>query len=716
MGLVMLENLRIAARRQKRIILIFFLTIFVPSVFLGIFGIRAIRNERYRLAKQLENEHRRAAEYLISQVKENFRELGSELQNLAHSSSVTDRDYAEIKNVGVNQLTDNPLIEFVFIVYKDSKPFFPQFQPISKEKTSLPAKFTRSQLTRLRRAEGYEFEQKKYDLAISIYREIFNQSKDQNLKAQMLANMARTQVKKQDYENAIKNYKTIIDDYKFSLSSSELPLAVFSGLQLVTCYRKLDDSQNAMKTSLSLYRDICEMTWDLTEAQFKTYCSLVNEAIAEIAADSQQEFRDTDFSNELDQLKVLYEGRIEQQQAMKDIEREIIPELRSEALRSSDYTASPHFYAKAIGDNPYLIVSILLPRMEDAEFPGIVGAKTDHEYLTDDVLHRLIENMDFSGETNIVISSLDGMPVLGKKDSNEAQASIAAFFDGNFPPWKIEFFRSSTSSFAGMDLRKSFYFWTIVVLLIVLIFGAVLIVRTVSHEMGVLRIKSDFVSSVSHEFKTPLTSIKTLIERLQGGKIQDKAKMHQYISVIAQDTDKLTRLVGNILDFSKIEEGKREYDFVETDAAQLVSRLIREFQKDEIRKDFLIHLLIQENIPKLTLDKEAFSQALINLLDNAVKFSSDKKEIHIHLSADEENIILEVEDKGIGVPADELDKIFEKFYQGKNALKQTVKGAGLGLTLVKHTVEAHGGRVSVKSKVGEGSTFSLIFPFARKSK
>jgi len=712
----MLENLRLAVQRQKRIILIFFLTIFVPSVFLGIFGIRAIRNERFRVAKQLENEHRRAAEYLISQVKNNFRELGSRLQNLAYSSSVTDRDYAGIKNAVVNQLSENPLIEFVFIAYEDGKPFFPQFQPISKEKMSSLPEFTSSQLARLRRAEGYEFEQKRYDLAISLYRELFNQSKDQNLKAQMLANMARIQVKRQDYENAIKNYKTIIDDYKFSLSSSDLPLAVFSGLQLVTCYRKLGDSQNAMMTSLSLYRDICDMTWDLTEAQFKTYCSLVNEAVAEIVADSQKEFLEADFSKELDQLKVSYEERIEQHRTMKDIEQEIIPDLRSRLVRSSDFASSPHFYAKVIGDTPYLIASVLLPKDEDAEFSGIVGAKTDHDYLTDNVLHRLIENMDFSEKANIIITSLDGRTLLGGKKPSEDQATMAEFFDDNFPPWKIEFFRSSTSGFARMDLRKSFYFWTIVVLLIVLIFGAALIVRTVSHEMGVLRIKSDFVSSVSHEFKTPLTSIRTLIERLQEGKVQDKAKMDQYISVIAQDTDKLTRLVGNILDFSKIEEGKREYDFVETDMAQLVSRQIQEFQNDEIRKDFSIQFLIQEDIPKLTLDKEAFSQALINLLDNAVKFSPDKKEIHVHLSTDEENVILEVKDKGIGIPQDELDKIFEKFYQGKNALKQTVKGAGLGLTLVKHTVEAHGGRVSVKSKVGEGCTFSLIFPVTRKSK
>jgi len=709
----MLENLKLAVKSQKRIILIFFLTILVPSIFLGIFGVRAIKNERFRIAKQLENEHRRAADYLVSQVKNHFRELGSGLQNLAHSSSVTERDYPGIKNAVVGHLSENPLMEFVFIAYGDSEPFFPQFQTARLAKMSSLPEFTGPQLARLKRAEGYEFGQKRYDLAVSSYRELFQQTKDHDLKAQMLANMARVQAKSQDYEKAIENYQAVIAEYRTSSSSSGLPLAVLSGLQLITCYSELGDLENALKTALILYRDLCGMTWDLAEAQFKTYCSLVDEAIVEIDAATRNELTGADFSREMDRLKAVYEERIGQWRAMKDIEQEVIPDLKSRMIRSSDFTSSPWFYSKVVGDTPYLIASVLLLQTEDAELPRIVGAKADHEYLIGNVLSRLIEDMEFSEKTDIVITDLDGRPLLEEIDPNRGQATIVAFFDDNFPPWKIEFFPRSTSGFVGIELRKSFYFWTIVVLLVVLIFGAALIVRTVSHEMGVLKLKSDFVSSVSHEFKTPLTSMRTLIERMQEGKVRDKAKMDQYISVIAQDTDKLTRLVGNILDFSKMEEGKREFDFTETDMLRLVSRQIQKFQKDEFFKDFSIRSQVKGDIPTLSADQQAVSQAMINLLDNAMKFSPDKKEIHVRLSADVKNVILEVEDKGIGIPPDEMDKIFEKFYQGKNAMKQTVKGAGLGLTLVKHTVEAHGGKVSVKSRVGVGSTFSLNFPIHR---
>ncbi len=712
----MLENLKIAARKQKKIILIFFLTILVPSIFLGIFGIRAIRNERFRAAKQMENEYKRAAEYIASQVRICFREFGTAIQNLALSPPVAEKDYPGIKNTLVSHLSEIPLMDVVFVAYEDEEVFFPQFQaPLMSKISSVPS-FEGSQHTKLKRAEKYEFEQKRYDMAFSLYRELYDQSENENLKANMLASMARSQVKNGKYEEAIDNYNTIFEDYKFSLSSSLLPLAVFSGLQVVHCYVELGDSANAMKAALALYREICEMTWNLTEAQFNTYCSLIDEAVAEINPGLKQDSAEREFFEEWSQLSVLRRERDEQWRAMRDIEHNVIPELETRLDRSSVSGPSPLFYTKTVDDNSYLVASVPFPLNAEEDVSGLVGAIADREYLTGHILTELIENQQFSENTDIVISDLSGRSILGNNDESTGSAAITEFFEGNFPPWKIEFYPKKISGLGGIDIKKNFYFWTIVVLLIVLTFGAALIMITIAQEMDVLKIKSDFVSSVSHEFKTPLTSIRTLIERLQQGKVKDKTKMNQYFSVIAQDTDKLTRMVGNILDFSKIEEGKREYDFVETDVAQSVSRQIQEFQKDELLKDFSFQVIIQEDIPQLSVDREALSQILNNLLDNAVKFSRDEKEIQVILRKDAENVILEVKDKGIGIPPDEWDKIFDKFYQGKNALRQTVKGAGLGLTLVKHTVEAHGGRISVKSKVEEGSTLSLIFPVQRKSK
>jgi tetratricopeptide (TPR) repeat protein len=278
----MLENLKIALKRQRRIILIFLLTILIPSIFLGVFGIRAIRNERFRIAEQLENEHRRASESLKSQVHNSFNELGTSLQNFAHSPHISKKNYPEIKNATLTQLVDSPLMEYAFFAYEDERVFFPQFQPAVMTERSPLSPFKGAQLSKLQRAEAYEFEQKRYGMAIALYREIFDQSENENHKALLLSNVARSQAKNKDYENAIENYRVVMEDYKYSLSSSNLPLAVIGGLQIVSCYREMGDPTNAMKTALALYRHLCDMTWDLTEAQFNTYCTLISETVTSI--------------------------------------------------------------------------------------------------------------------------------------------------------------------------------------------------------------------------------------------------------------------------------------------------------------------------------------------------------------------------------------------------------------------------------------------------
>ena len=239
--------------------------------------------------------------------------------------------------------------------------------------------------------------------------------------------------------------------------------------------------------------------------------------------------------------------------------------------------------------------------------------------------------------------------------------------------------------------------------------------RTITHEMEILKMKSDFVSSVSHELKTPLTSIKALTERLLDGKIKKPNKMKEYFSYILRDTDRLSRLVKNVLDFSKIEEGKKEYDFAETNLSQWLIQIIDNFQKENVQSGIEIRKNITNDIPKIQIDQDAMEQVLYNILDNGIKFSSHQKTIEIILSHIGDNCIIKIRDFGIGIPKEELEKIFDKFYQGKYGLQHTVKGTGLGLTLVKHIVEAHQGQIFVESEPGNGSTFTLMFPINKIS-
>lgn len=713
----MFENLKIALRKQKKLIIIFFLTIFLPSISLSIFGIRAIRNERFRLAKQIENENRRAADLLKTQINSRFMELESDLQKLAQYPSFSEKKHQAIRDLLSSQLADNNLIEQIFIVYKSAEPQFPLFEPASVKTLSFsPLLLKSSQREKLKRAEEYEFKQKKYKGAISLYQELFNLLKEKNHQAQMLNNIARCLTKSKSYSQAINNYSKISNDYPESTTSSRLPLALIARLQIIDCYQNLGDTKNSLKSSLNLYRDILQKPWSLKEDQFKIYSSLAEETITRIFSENPKDFPLEEYGKEFEQLKKLHREKIQQWQLINDIKQEIIPELRRRLIQAKGYNPSPIRHSKAMEDRNFLISAVMIPDESGNNSSGMLGLKIKNEYFKEKVLGEIIENIQFGENTNVVISNLSGQVLFGNKDHAAPPPTITEFFEDNFPPWRIEVFTGKTGGLGLIELKNSYYFWTILTLIIVLIFGAFLIVRTISHEVEILRIKSDFVSSVSHEFKTPLTSIKALAERLQEGKVKDPSKAEQYFSVISQDTEKLIRLIKNILDFSKIEEGKKEYEFEETDVGQLVAQQLENFRKGELQKDQKTRAQIPKDIPHLFVDRDALSQAIINLLDNASKFSPDKKEIYVNLKSDAENVIIEVKDKGIGIPHDEINKIFDKFYQGKNTLRHSVKGTGLGLTLVKYIAEAHGGRISVESKVGQGSTFSLIFPLKGKEK
>jgi len=713
----LLENLKIALRKQKKLIIIFFLTIFLPSISLSIFGIRAIRNESFRLAKQKEDENRRAADLLKTQINSRFMELESGLQELAQYPSFSRKNHKATRDLLNSQLADNNLIEQIFIVYKSEEPQFPLFEPASVKTLSFsPILLDSSQREKLKRAEEYEFKQKKYRGAISLYRELFNLLKEKNHQAQMLNNIARCLTKLKSYPHAINNYSKIIEDYPESTTSSRLPLTLIARLQIIDCYQNLGDTRNSMKSSLNLYRDILQMPWTLSDDQFRTYSSMAEELFSRFLSKNPKDLPLEAYKKEFEHLKILHQEKIEQWQIVNYIKRDVIPEFRPRLIQAKEYKASPIRYSRAIKDRNFLITAVIIPDESGLNSSGILGLKINNEYLIDNVLSEMIKNIQFGESTNVVISNLSSQVLYGYKDQATPPPTITEFFKDNFPPWRIELFAGKTGGLGLVELKNSYYFWTILTLIIVLIFGAFLIVRTISHEVEILKIKSDFVSSVSHEFKTPLTSIKALAERLKEGKVKDQSKAEQYFSVISQDTEKLTRLVKNILDFSKTEEGKKEYEFTETDVAQFMTQQIENFRKVEIQKGAKIHTQIPKDIPHLFVDRDALSQAIINLLDNASKFSPDKKEISIILKSDAENIIIEVKDKGIGIPQDEINKIFDKFYQGKSTLRHSVTGTGLGLTLVRHIVEAHGGRISVESKIGQGSTFALIFPIKGKEK
>jgi signal transduction histidine kinase len=240
--------------------------------------------------------------------------------------------------------------------------------------------------------------------------------------------------------------------------------------------------------------------------------------------------------------------------------------------------------------------------------------------------------------------------------------------------------------------------------------GLYLVFANVRRELRLSRLKSDFVANVSHELKTPLALIRLFSETLELGRVPSDDKARQYYRVINKESQRLTQLINNILDFSRIEAGRKEYRFARTDVGAVVRDVVEAYRFPIEQQGFQFDVQIADDLPEAVVDPEALAQALLNLVNNAIKYSSDEHYVGLDVRRSGDDMVISVTDRGVGIPKAEQRRIFEKFYRVENTLVHTTKGSGLGLALVQHIMEAHGGRVELTSAPGAGSTFRLVLP------
>jgi signal transduction histidine kinase len=252
-------------------------------------------------------------------------------------------------------------------------------------------------------------------------------------------------------------------------------------------------------------------------------------------------------------------------------------------------------------------------------------------------------------------------------------------------------------------------------LLGVALFGGSVLLRDVNRDVRIAEVRSQFVASVSHELKTPLTAIRMFAETLAMGRSRDEQTKSEYLETIVNESERLARLVDNVLDFSKIEQGKKIYRLRPTRLEDVAGSAVRAMQFPLAQQGFHLHFSAASDLPELQADPDAIQQAILNLLTNAMKYSGDSRDIDLRIAARNGDAVIEVVDRGLGLTPDECKRVFEKFYRAPSHDSHSIAGTGLGLTLVAHIANGHGGRVEVESAPGSGSTFCILIPIGARA-
>ena len=281
--------------------------------------------------------------------------------------------------------------------------------------------------------------------------------------------------------------------------------------------------------------------------------------------------------------------------------------------------------------------------------------------------------------------------------------------------WRLALYLDGPDPFAAAASRQvALYLWMGILVVVIIALSAISIGYYINRQMRLTRLKNNLIATVSHELKTPLASMRVLVDTLIEGRCRDEKQEREYLELMARENVRLSRLIDNFLTFSRMERAKIAFEFTDVRPAAIVNEAAEAVQERFEAGECKFDLEITPDLPPITVDRDALITVLLNLLDNAFKYTKDNKHIILRAFSSDNAVHFEVEDNGIGLSSRAQRKIFNKFYQVDRTLARHAEGCGLGLSIAKFIIDAHGGKIEVKSQPDKGSTFSVKFPFDQR--
>jgi len=548
----------------------------------------------------------------------------------------------------------------------------PEARPIEEDLAREKSASGRQFAAMFAEAERLELVEGRAAEALENYRKSSEQSVTDPLKAAALARVARCARKLKDPRAAEEAYARLQQLYGNLSDGFHRPYALVAGLELYDLKRARGEERHDRLAAL--HRDLVRGRWELGADQADYFLAQLRGRAPELPASS----RATGYLRRLELARALQE-RFRPPASLR------AGELYSSAFTYEARPYQVHYRLVSVQNTPETLVGLTL------NLPWVEARLLPQAFAD--------SGMGGSQAARVVQR--------GSGKAGGLQAGIP--FQTLFPFWELTLTTAPGEPDRSSPRRAIAVFaGSMLLVLCVLALGVILLLRDVSRETQLNRLRSDFVSGVSHELKTPLTLIRLYTETLLDGEQFREDERKGFYQIILRESERLTHLIERALDFGRMDRRERRYQLEQGDLASSIAQTVHVYGEYLKRRGFSVETDLASSLPAVEFDPDAVAQAVVNLLDNAAKYSGESKFVGVRLLSEDSAVVLEVEDRGIGIPAEEREKIFQQFY--RSPTRSGKGGYGLGLFLVKHIMDAHGGGVEVRSEVGRGSRFRLVFP------
>jgi signal transduction histidine kinase len=692
-----------------RLAIVFFALVLVPSFLLGYFSLQAVESARAAAHRRWFEDHQRYAQFAGRAVRGELEALEAAWEALVPRSVGWESRLQEMR-ASLDAARGKAFVRACHLLHVSGRLLYPAAeggQPDEAQVVALAApKVEEAERFQelLAAAEAAEFDTGDAEAALGAYRSILAEVSTPRLRAIGHAGVGRVLLERGDWDAAIGEYGQILQLYPDARDLDNQPLRLQARLQIARALEARQEPLAAARTLVDLYEDLVGHSDEIGSLPYEILVERIERRMARLVPRPPP--------TEWEEVKRRYaaaRARPKQQLGPDYFVHKLSRKLIRASLDGLAYSTQLRYLSDTVDGEPFLHVYLYLPDASGAGVAGLAALEIGLPGLSQALLPGILRRLELSGDLGLAVVDEAGRPVIGAATGG---AGVATSNLGEpFDFWNVAVYRRPEAGDSGIDFRAKVFLYVVLLLLVTLGTGAALVVVGLRRQSRLAQLKTGFVSNVSHELRTPLTSIRMYTEMLEmGGERLGAEERARQLGTIRRECDRLQRLIDAVLDFARIERGAKEYRFEYEEIGPLVGGIAEEFRGQAEAEGFDYRVSIEPDLPELRVDADAVRQMLLNLLSNAVKYSDAERAIAVHVFRQGAEVALQVEDHGIGIAAEEQERIFEDFYRVDTRLSDRRGGVGLGLTLVRRMAAAHGGRVTLESERGRGSRFTIWLP------